>query len=52
MVGRRRFLHTSIAGAGALLATKVSKPFAWAQSSSSDSRIEILPNEPIGDDLP
>jgi alpha-N-arabinofuranosidase len=48
MVGRRRFLRTSIAGAGALLATKVSRPFVWAQSNSSDSRIEVLPNEPMG----
>jgi alpha-N-arabinofuranosidase len=53
MIGRREFLHKSLAGAGAALAAKTSLPFLWSQSSSndsrlSDSRIEILINEPLG----
>lgn len=48
MIGRRRFLRTSLAGAGAVVAAKASLPLAWAQSSASDSRIEVLANEPLG----
>lgn len=48
MIGRRQFLRTSLAGAGAVLAAKTSFPLAWAQSSTADSRIEVLANEPLG----
>lgn len=48
MIGRRQFLRTSIAGAGAVIAAKTSRPLAWAQTSDSDSRIEVLANEPLG----
>jgi alpha-N-arabinofuranosidase len=48
MIGRRQFLRTSLASTGAVLAAKVSFPFAWSQSSTADSRIEVLPNEPLG----
>jgi alpha-N-arabinofuranosidase len=48
MIGRRQFLQTGLAGAGAVFAAKTSLPLAWAQSSATDSRIEILANEPLG----
>jgi alpha-L-arabinofuranosidase len=48
MIGRRQFLRSSLAGAGVVLAAKTSLPFAWAQSSATDSRIEVLANEPLG----
>ena len=48
MIGRRQFLRTSLAGAGAVVAAKTSLPLAWAQASASDSRIEVLTNEPLG----
>ena len=48
MIGRREFLRTSLAGAGAVFAAQTSLPLAWAQSSASDSRVEILVNEPLG----
>jgi alpha-L-arabinofuranosidase len=48
MVARRQFLRTSLAGAGAVFAAKTSLPFAWAQSSTPDARIEVLLNEPLG----
>jgi len=53
MMRRRQFLRAGLAGAGAVLASKVPLPRAWAQASSAesrtiDSRIEILVNEPLG----
>jgi alpha-N-arabinofuranosidase len=45
---RRRFLRTSLAGAGGALASKFSLPLSWAQSPTSDSRIEVLVNETLG----
>jgi alpha-N-arabinofuranosidase len=48
MIGRREFLRASLAGAGAVAAAKTSLSLAWAQSSASDSRIEVLVNEPLG----
>lgn len=45
---RRQFLHAGLAGAGALLTSKISRPWAWTQAATSDSRIEILTNEPLG----
>ena len=55
-IGRRKFLRTTLAGAGAMLATKASFSRLWAQSSDShandsrlsDAHIEILINEPLG----
>jgi alpha-N-arabinofuranosidase len=48
MVGRRKFLHDSFSVAGALLFTKNS-PFLYApESASTDSRIEVLLDEPLG----
>jgi len=48
MIGRRQFLQTSLAGAGAVFAAKTSLPLAWAQSGATDSHIEILANETPG----
>ena len=48
MVGRRQFLRSSLAGAGAVFAAQMSLPRSWAQSSASDARIEVLANEPLG----
>ena len=48
MIKRRQFLHAGLAGAGALLASKVSFPLAWTQTATWDSRIEVLTNEPLG----
>jgi alpha-L-arabinofuranosidase len=48
MIGRRQFLQTSLAGAGAVFAAKTTLPLAWTQSTGTDSRIEILANEPLG----
>ncbi len=52
MIGRRDFLHKSLASAGYILAAKASSTFAFAQSSaqsrSVDSRIEVLTGEPLG----
>ena len=47
MIERRQFLR-NVAGAGAFLATRTSFPLAWAQTSSADSRIEVLTGEPLG----
>lgn len=47
MIGRRQFLRTSLAGAGALLAANTSLPRGWAQSTPG-ARIEVLPEEPLG----
>jgi alpha-N-arabinofuranosidase len=48
MVGRRKFLHRSFSVAGALLFTKNSPFHAQGESGSSDSRIEVLLDEPLG----
>ena len=48
MIGRRQFLQTGLAGAGAVFAAKTSLPLAWAQSGATDSHIEILANETLG----
>jgi alpha-N-arabinofuranosidase len=48
MIGRRQFLRTSLAGAGAVFLAKTSPPLACGQSSATDSRIEVLANEPLG----
>ena len=48
MLGRREFLHRTLAGAGLVLASKVCTPFSWAESSGAESRIEVLINEPLG----
>ena len=48
MIERRQFLRASLAGAGGVLAAKLSRPLAWAQSETSDSHIEVLVNEPLG----
>ena len=48
MVGRRKFLHSSCAVAGALLFTKNSPFPAQGESGASDSRIEVLLGEPLG----
>ena len=48
MIGRRQFLRTSLAGAGAVFLAKTSPPLARGQSSAADSRIEVLANEPLG----
>jgi alpha-L-arabinofuranosidase len=48
MMKRRKFLGASLAGAGAVFAAKVSLPWAWAQANATDSRIEVLTNEPLG----
>src|ERR1700730_14907822 len=47
MLRRREFLHHSAAAGAALFAKKFSSPF-FAPSSSSDSRIEIVLDEPLG----
>ncbi|MGA2743262.1 MAG: alpha-L-arabinofuranosidase C-terminal domain-containing protein [Candidatus Sulfotelmatobacter sp.] len=48
MMKRRQFLHAGLAVAGCALASKTPFPRAWAQSSSIDSRIEVLTGEPLG----
>lgn len=45
---RRQFLRAGLAGAGGILASRFSLPLAWAQSSTSDSRIEVLLDESLG----
>jgi alpha-L-arabinofuranosidase len=50
MIGRREFLRSSLATAGALMAVRNPSPLAWSQSS--DSRIEVLLNEPLGEISP
>jgi alpha-N-arabinofuranosidase len=47
MLFRREFLHRSIAAAGALFTKQFSSPFV-APSTGSDSRIEVLLDEPLG----
>jgi len=48
MMKRRQFLHAGLAVTGGVLASRVPFPRAWAQSSSIDSRIEVLAGEPLG----
>src|ERR1700721_1450892 len=48
MLGRREFLHRTLAGAGLLLTSKVGTPFSWAESRGGESRIEVLTGEPLG----
>ena len=48
MINRRRFLRTGLAGAGAVLAAKATRPLGWAQASTADSHIEVLLDEPLG----
>ena len=48
MLGRRAFLRRTLAGAGVILASKVSSPFTWPESTAAESRIEVLLNEPLG----
>jgi alpha-N-arabinofuranosidase len=50
MIGRREFLGSTLATAGAFIAVRNFSPFAWGQSG--DSRIEILLNEPLGEISP
>src|SRR5882762_7081512 len=47
MIKRRAFLRNGVLGAGALLVSKYSS-FAWAASAGAGSKIEILPDEPLG----
>ena len=48
MIDRRRFLRTSLASAGAVLAAKATSPLSWAQASAAGSHIEVLLDEPLG----
>jgi alpha-L-arabinofuranosidase len=48
MMERRQLLRAGLAGAGTVLASKLSWPLAWAQGSTSDSRIEVIVNEVLG----
>src|SRR5271156_5954174 len=48
MIGRREFLRNGLVSAGCVLAARASLPFAWAESQSIDSRIEVLTGEPLG----
>jgi alpha-L-arabinofuranosidase len=45
---RRQFLEAGVAATGALLASKVLSPRAWAQTAASDARIEVLTGEVLG----
>src|SRR5271156_1418295 len=48
MIGRREFLHKSLASAGFIVAAKASSRLGWAESKSVDSRIEVLTGEQLG----
>lgn len=48
MIRRREFLRNSLAGAGAVLAARTFSAVSWADSNTSDSRIEVLADEPLG----
>ena len=53
MIGRREFLHKSLAaGAAGVLLGRTTMPLAWGASKPSpnptDSRIEVLTGEPLG----
>jgi len=47
MIRRREFVQKSLMGAGALLFSRRT-PFPFATDEGVESRIEILPNEPLG----
>ena len=47
VIGRREFIRSSVAGAGYLWLSRVA-PFAAADVSGDDSRIEVLLGEPLG----
>lgn len=52
MIGRREFVRNTLVGAGALL-VRGGTPFAGASDSAgSDSRIEVLLDEPLGNIAP
>jgi alpha-L-arabinofuranosidase len=51
LIGRRQFLRNSVAGAGCFLFSR-SAPFAAAGPAGADSRIELLPGEPLGEISP
>jgi alpha-L-arabinofuranosidase len=48
MVGRRQFLRSSVVGAGALLLSRSKVLASAADVIGSDSRIEVLLDEPLG----
>jgi alpha-L-arabinofuranosidase len=49
MIGRRQFLHKSLAAASLALAARSRfSTLAFAEASSVDARIEVLTGEPIG----
>ncbi len=47
MLKRREFIRNTVAGTGALIFARYS-PFTFAADASTDSRIEVLLNEPLG----
>jgi alpha-N-arabinofuranosidase len=47
MLKRREFIRNTLAGTGALIFARHS-PFAFAADAATDSRIEVLLNEPLG----
>jgi alpha-N-arabinofuranosidase len=51
LIGRRQFLRNSVAGAGCFLFSR-SAPFPAAGTAGADSRIELLPGEPLGEISP
>jgi len=48
MIGRREFLHKSLASAGFIVAAKAGSRLGWAEAKSVDSRIEVLTGEQLG----
>ena len=48
MVGRRKFLNSSLSAAGALFLVKNSRFSGGDETGSADSRIEVLLDEPLG----
>jgi len=48
MIGRRNFLRGGLAGVGGLLLTRSTPLFSSSASTGADSRIEVLPAEPLG----
>ena len=47
MIGRRKFIRNSVAGAGYVWLSRVA-PFAATGAGSDDSRIEVLLGNPLG----
>jgi alpha-N-arabinofuranosidase len=45
---RRQFLRAGVAGAGAVLASRMSLPLACAQNGAADALIEVLTDEVLG----